>query len=328
MPASLGIWRAHIGFAQEVTYGTTVATASVFIPAQTYDTYEDMQGIVLDEAMRAAPSRIYGAYTGMREGRWAATMPFYPNQTGRFLSYFLSNDTIGSSSNANGWQHNMILNSSANPHSDTIFHFFGSTTAERMFAGAAYESLDLKFSRASGMMTAKVAAKSFSPSTAGISEQAPSYTSDPPFRGWQAIFSVGATTRATLLDYELNIKREIDLVFAANNSQNPVAFEAGKLEMKFKLKMYGSTEEPYTDYRALTQQQMSIQFLDTVPGTTSNLLQIVGQKAVFTKVNPNHSGKFLTYDIEGEYVHNTSAGGDSGPAQFNLTVATSSQFST
>src|SRR6185503_13120776 len=112
---SFGSWDAYIGFGNEsTTYGST-ATASVYIPALSYDSYVDDQGVVLDDAPRSAPTKVFGAYTGVRQGSWSATFPYYPLQCARFWPRLLgSTGTVGSSSNQ-GWQHTFTLNSSGNP---------------------------------------------------------------------------------------------------------------------------------------------------------------------------------------------------------------------
>lgn len=318
---SLGTWRNHAGFATEVTYGTTVAAATIYLPFNTWDDYTDDQGIVLDNAMRAVPSNVLGAYAGMKQGKWGATFPYFPNEAARFWPKLMGTDTVVSSSNG-GWQHLFTMNSSANPNSDTVFLFFGSTYSERQFVGTAYTGLDFKFSRASGMATAKITAVSAAPSS-GVAEQVPSYTSNPPLRGWQAVFSIAGSTRTTLQELELNLSREAELVFAGNNSQRPSAVEYGALDAKGKMKLYGSTEEPYIDYQALTQQNIDLQLVDTAPGSTVNRLGLTMSKVVFTKVTPNMSGKYLAYEIEFQAVHNSSAGGDSGPIQVTTTILSS-----
>jgi hypothetical protein len=314
--------------ATETIYGTAIAAPSTYLPALSYDTFDDEQGVVLDDAPRGVPAKVQAIYPGVRQGKWGATFPYYPNQIGRFFPRLFGTDTIGSSSNG-AWQHTFLANSSASPLSDTIFVFTGSTAFESRFAGSVYTNLDFKFSRATGMVTAKVAAIGFAPTTS-IGEQSPSYTADPAFRGYNCVFALGGTTQNTLLDFEANFTREQELVFAANNSQNPAAFESGALDIKGKMKFYGSTEKPYTDYRANVQQSMDLVFQDSTTmsmgASTSNRLEMLFSKIEYTKVTPVMSGKYLAWEIDFQCIHNSSAGGDSGPASIFTTVATSSAF--
>ena len=328
---SFGSWRAYIGFGTESTspYGST-ATATIYIPALSYDSYVDDQGVVLDDAPRAVPTKVQNAYAGVRQGSWSATFPYYPLECARFWPRLNgSTDLVGSSSDA-GWQHTFVMNSSSNPYTDTVIMFTGSTATERRFSGSAYTGLDFKFSRATGMATVKVSAISAAPSTVITGEQAPTWPGattgtgfNSPLRGWQATFDIGGTTQTSLLDFELNVTREAELIFAANNSQRPSAVEFGALDAKGKISFYASTEKPYADYQALTKQSLGLVLTDSLPGSTTNKLTIQVSKFVFTKVTPNFSGTYLKYDAEFQCLHSSSAGSDSGPFLITTTINSS-----
>lgn len=326
MAASVGIWRGHVGVATETVYGSTATAPWAYIPVISYDDYTEDMGLVMDDAYRGAPAKVFGVYSGMQQGKVGLTVPYYPNQVARFFPKLMGTDSIGSSSNG-GWQHNFLANSSGTPTSDTVFWFYGSTTlGDRTFSGLQWQALDFKFSRASGMATAKLTGIGAAPTTAFASENTPSYSSDPALRGWQATFAIGGTTNAQLIDFELNVSREVELVFAANNSQRPAFAEVGALDAKGKMTFYGSTDLPLLNYRNNTQNQLDLLLIDTVGGSTINRLEITGNKVVFNKVTPSFKGKFLQYEVEFQCINNTSAGGDSGPFQCITTVATSSSY--
>jgi hypothetical protein len=326
---SFGTWRAYVGFGTEIAFGSTV-TATIYIPALSYDSYVDDQGVVLDDAGRSVPTKVFAAYTGVRQGSWSATFPYYPLECARFWPRLNgSTDNVGSSSDA-GWQHTFVMNSSSNPYTDTVIMFTGSTATERRFAGSAYTGMDFKFSRATGMATVKVSAISAAPSTVLTGEQSPTFPGattgtgfNAPFRGWQATFDIGGTTQLTLQDFEFNVTREAELIFSGNNSRVPSAVEFGALDAKGKVTFYASTEKPYTDYQAGTKQSMGLVLTDQLPGSTTNKLTIQISKFIFTKVTPNFSGKYLTYDAEFQTLHSSSAGTDSGPFSIFTTVNSS-----
>jgi hypothetical protein len=320
MPNSYGAFKSHFGEAIETVYGTTVGTPTVWVPVSSWDDLSEDQGLVMDETKRGKAALLYGVYSGMAQGSWGITGPYFHNPSARFWARLLGTDTIGSSSNG-GWQHNFTL--ADLPLSATAFVWTGSTVAERQWVGSQYSDLTFKFSRASGMASIKVAAKSFAPST-GITETTPVYTTDPAARGWQAVFSIGGSTKTTLLDYEISFKRPVDLIFAANNSQKPAAVEVGPLDVSGKLRLYGSTEGPYTNYRANTQQSIDIQLSELTAGSTQNALEILMSKAVFSNVKPDLGGNYLIWDTDFRAIYNSTAGGDSGPAQVFATISTSS----
>lgn len=327
MPNSYGTFRTHVGFASEVSYGTTAAAAQVSIPFLSYDDYTDDQGLVMDVGGRAKASHVFGVYTGVQQGKWSGTAPYYPNECYRFFHRLLGTDTVGSSSGGAGggtvtaWQHTLTL--ADLPASDTIFDFFGSTLGDRAFSGAQCEKVDFKFDRASGMATIKPSYKSAAPSTGPGTEATPSYGTDTPFRGFEAVFSVGGSTKTTLLTFDMSLTRQVDLIFAGNNSQRPSAVEVGDFDVTGKLSIYGSTDQPYVDYRANTQQAVELVLTDTAAGSSYARLDILMTKCVFTKVTPDRSGNFLRYDVEFQGIHNAT---DAGPIQLIATIASSSSM--
>ena len=315
-------FKSHVGIATETTYGTTVATATVFLPVESFDEFEDDQGLVMDEASRQKASKLFGVYTGVQQGAVGYTFPYYNEIASRFWGGIVGADTIGSSSSITGWQHAIALGDA--PPSYTIFDFITGQAVERQWVGAQMQSLNFKFERNAGKATIKPSWKSAAPSS-GISEQTPTYTSTPAMRGWEAVWSVGASTKVTLLGIDLTLTREVNLVFAGNNSQRPTAAEVGPLDITGKVSWYGSTDGIYTDYRANTSRELRLRMTDTLAGSSHSVLDIIMSDCRFTKVTPDRSGTFIRYDGEFRAVHNAT---DAGPIQVNFTVATSSSFST
>lgn len=327
IPNSYGTFRTHVAFASEVSYGTTATANQVYIPALSIDDYTDDQGLVLDQGGRSKASHVYAVYSGMQQGKWSGTFPYYPNECYRFFHRVLGTDTVGSSSagggggTVNGWQHTLSL--ADLPASDTIFDFFGSTLGDRAFSGAQCEKVEFKFDRASGLATIKPSYKSAAPSTGPGTEATASYGSDTPLRGYEAVFSVGGSTRTTLLTYELSLSREVELIFAGNNSQRPSSVEVGDFDVTGKISFYGSTDQPMTDYRANTQQVVDVVLTDTSVGSSYARLDLLMTKCVFTKVTPDRSGKYLRYDVEFQGIHNAT---DAGPIQIIATIASTSSM--
>ena len=317
-------WAGHFGMAVETVYGTTVATPTVWIPVTSLDEYTDDQGIVYDEAIRASATKLQDAYAGMEQGQYSATFSYYPEQCARLWPLILGADTVGSCSNAQ-WPHT-FKTSTGNPFSATLFDFTPGSTVERQFVGAMMDSLNFKFSRASGTVAIKPHWISAAPST-GIAESSPSYSAVIPLRGWQPVFSIGGSTKVTLLDFDMTIARPQELVFAGNNSQRPSAAESGQVDVTGKFSVYGSTDGPYTDYRALTSREVRLLLPenDGVSGSTYSRLDIILTSAIFTNAKPDRSGQFVKWDVDFRGKYNAT---DGGAIQVIATVSTTSQFST
>ena len=324
MPNSYGTFRTHVGFATEITYGTTVA-AVTWIPANSYDDFTDDQGYVMDIGGRAKASKVYAIYPGVQQGKGAYTFNYYTNECARFWARLLGTDTLGSSSGGagggtvTGWQRTFTL--ADLPLSDTVQDFFGSTLGDRSFAGAVYESLNFKFDRKTGLATIKPTFLSAAPTTGPGTEATPSYGTDAALRGYEAVFSVGGSTKTTLLTFDLTLTRQVELIFAGNNSQKPSGFETGNFDCVGKIEFYGSTDQPYTDYRAGTQQAIELVMTDTTVGSSYARLDILATKAQFTKVVPDRSGPYLRYAADFQAIHNAT---DAGPLQVITTISTSS----
>lgn len=319
--AGVQTWKSHFGMAQEVSgYGSTVATPTVWIPVASFDEYDDDMGLVFDDAIRANATKLQQVYPGAQQAKYSNTFNYYPNECARFWPYILGADTLGGTSSNGGWIHT-FTSTGPTPYSATLFDFYG-YAPERQFVGAQMDSLNFRFDRASGMATIKPHWMSAAAST-GISETTASFGSTVAFRGWEAVFSIGGSTKLTLLTYDLTATRDVTLLHVGNNSQRPGDREVGQIDVTGKLSLYGSTDGPYTDYRANTVNAISAIFTDTT--STTFRLEIDVTAAHFTKVSPDRSGPFLRWDVDFRGKYNTT---DLGPFSVITTIATSSSLST
>lgn len=316
-------WRSHFGFAIETTYAATVATPTVWIPFKDNPEYDDDQGLVADEGIRAVSSKLIDLYPGVHKGSYSATFDYYPNECLRFFAQILGADTVGSSSNA-AWQH--TITQGANPFAATLFDYNGDTGSnlERQFTGAVMDSLNFRFERGSNLVTIKPHWVTGAVST-GVSETSKTYTTIYPMRGWMPVFSIGGSTKVTLLSFDLTISRETNLIYAGNNTQQASQAESGQVDVTGKLSLYGSTDGAYVDYRANTSRELRVRFPDGTAGSTYALLDILMTSAHFTKATPDRSGPYLRWDTDYRAKYNTT---DSGSIQVVATVASSSSFST
>lgn len=323
-PIGVPTWRSHFGMAQEATFGSTVATPTVWLPVNSFDEYDDDMGLVFDEGKRNTPAKLIAVYSGVQQGKYGATFNYYPNEAVRFWAGILGNDTVSAASSNGYWPHTIIA-STGQPYSYTLFDYFGTTGPERQFTGATMDSLNFKFDRASGAATIKAHWASMNAST-GITETTPVFGTEPFFRGWEAVFAINASTKVTLLTYDITATRDVNMIFAANNSQDPSFAEVGAIDVTGKLSLYASTDGVYTDYRAGTQQPLDIVLTDTLAGSSGARLEILLTKAIFTNVKPDRSGPYVRWDVDFRGVTNATDGG--GPFQVLATVATSSSLST
>jgi len=318
-------WRSHFGLTLETAFATTGSVPKVWIPLKDNNPeYDDDQGYIFDEGIRAVSSKLIDVYPGVHKGSYSATFDYYPNECAYFWPSILGLDTVGSSSNGQ-WQH--VFSQAANPYSWTLFDYIGSTGMtgpERQFTGAVMDSLNFRFERGSNTVTVKPHWVTGAVST-GIAETTASFTSIFPLRAWQPIFSIGGSTKVTLLTYDLTITRETNLIYAGNNSQQASAGESGQLDVTGKMSLYGSTDGPYIDYRANTSRAVNLVFPEGTPGSTYSILSITHTATHFTKVVPDRSGPYLRWDVDFRAKYNTT---DVGTIAVITTTSASSSLST
>ena len=317
-------WRSHWGIAVESAYASTATTPVLWMPLKENPEYDDDQGYIFDEGRRAVSSKLIDVYPGVHKGSYGATFDYYPNEAARFWPGILGTDTVGSSSNG-FWQH--TFTQGATPPSYTIFDYWGSTDAtgpERQFTGAVMDSLNFRFDRGSNLIQVKPHWVTGAVST-GIAETTATYTTLHPLKGWAPVFSIGGSTKVTLLAWDMTVARETEIFYAGNNSQQASAAESGQIDITGKLSLYASTDGPYIDFRANTAREIRLRFPDGTAGSTYSLLDITMTSAHFTKVTPDRSGPYLRFDADFRAKYNTT---DSGSIKVLATISTSSSIST
>lgn len=319
------VWRSHVSFVREQTYGSTGSGSAVYIPVLTYDTWEDNRERVLDNAFRAVPSKDFAVYSGVNSGRTGYTWYFYPDVMGRFLKGIFGAEAVTQTTVGNRGVH--TFGSTDTPASETIYDFYGVAGSERRFHGSQMQSMNLSFETQTGALQMKNEWLSFAAST-GISETTFSYTGTSgviPHRGWQATLALANSTNLRLLRFNVDLKRAVDLIYGANNSQNPSAREVGPLEITGSLSFYGgtssggSTETEYTLFRNNTSTSMVIDLQDSTAAlSTANGLTLTFSNANFYPATLDRSGNYVRWDVPFRALHNVT---DSGPAAFALAIA-------
>jgi hypothetical protein len=314
------IFRSHLGHAREATYGSTGTGTVFYIPVTSYDEWEDDRERILDSGIRGVASKDFFVYQGVNKGRTGYTWMNYPTYAPRFLKDIFGLEVVAASSAGDtGRLH--TFGSTDLPLSATLYDYYGVPAAERRWHGAQMERMELKFDAGSGAMTMKTVYRSFAAST-GITETSASYTTDTPKRGWEGALTLGGSTNNRLIGFNITFAREVNLVFSASNSQNPISREVGPLEVTGTCSFYGgtssggSTDTEYSMYRNNTSTSLSLMLAE--PGASSfNSFQITMSNMNFYPVTVDRGGSFVRYDAPFRAFHNAT---DSGPASVNVTL--------
>lgn len=284
----------HIGLAFETTYGTAVAP-TVFIPYDTVKAEDDIKKVV-DEARRAVLTKDFGVYNTTRQGKVEIDANVYPE----ILGYFLKGILGGYAVTGTGPYTHTFTVANTLPPSFTISDYNSMT--ERQYAGAVISELGLKFDTENLM---KLNAKFESKASVTTTTNTPTFSVTDPFRGFQATLKIGGSSNLNMVGGEVTIKRDVALLFTANNTQDPSKFSAGRIELTGKLTFDVEDETELNYY--LQGTQPSLQFTFTRDANTS--LDITCSKVDFTKATVDRGQEYVRVDAEFRALYNTTDNG-------------------
>lgn len=113
-----------------------------------------------------------------------------------------------------------------------------------------------------------------------------------------------------MLGGELNLKRQVNMVFGANNSQDPSLNQIGPLEVTGKLLFYMTDDTELNNYLNNSQPAVSILFTS---GT--NTLALALGKCDFEKAKIDRGAEFVKVDAQIRGHYNTA---DAGPCKITV----------
>jgi len=210
-----------------------------------------------------------------------------------------------------------LLNSgAAQPSSLSITDYQGPTasTGTRVYPGCCLSELTLKGTPESSVLefdakgmgwpSASAAAFSTSPSTAL------------PQAAWRSQVGLNGTVSGapilTVNEFEVTIKRELELIYTAQNSQNPYFIQRGNLTASGKLNAVVNDETFLTYLISNTQPQLQIIVSNVLSGANLLALQVDVQQAAFTDSKIGRGKAAVEYGAGYDAVANTVNAGQSG----------------
>lgn len=257
-------FRLFAGLAKETTWGTAVP-ATTFYPilkpkhAVKYQT-------ILDQGFRSNAAKDQGWFQGTAHTEIDyPDMMFYPDDSGHLFMGMLGTDTI---SGAGPYTHTITLLNSALPPSYTLVKFDALLATARSVAGSYMEDVTLKFAHR-GALTVGVKARG--KIEANVTAPSNTYSSAPILMPWQGALTLGGGSNAKLIDFSLNIKRPVELIFGINNSQDATAGNVGPIEVTGKMTFVPTDFTEINYYLNNTQPATSIVFTS---GTNTLTLQM------------------------------------------------------
>lgn len=296
----------HLGVAMEATFGTAVPP-TLYIPYNTIKV-EDAIKKVTDDLRRGVLTKEFAVYNTTRSGTVEIDSMAYPDALGFFLKAVFGQDTVTGSS---PYSHKFTVANALCP-SVTVQDYNAIT--ERQYAGGLVQEVGLKFDSEKEI---SMSAKMISKASVTTTTTTPTISSVKPFLGFTAALKIGGTSNLNLVGGEVTFKREAQLIFGANNTQDPTKYVTGRIEVAGKLTFDVEDETEFLLYTNGTQPTLDILFTQDA----SNSLDLSFGKVDITKAVVDRSQEFVRVDIDFKGLYNTT---DSGIATVTLKNAVAS----
>ena len=222
-----------------------------------------------------------------------------------------------------------LLNTgSAQPSTLTLIHYLGptATTSARAYPGACLSELNLTYNAETMLFTFDAKGSSW-PSVPAAALPTPNPTAITPIASWRAILGIGGpASGGTLLKYvadgAINIKRQLDIVFTAQNQQVPYDIVRGTLGIAGKLNFVAVPDESQL-LNMLNNSQPQLQVIvdNGQSGTAHGLIQFDAQQAAYMDFIPETGKAAVGYTGAFDAIANTTnAGVSAGYSPGKVTV--------
>lgn len=305
--APAATWQLQLGLAKETTLGTAVP-ATTFLPVKT-PKFIVKYATIRDDAMRGNASMDQAYYQG--EGYTevdTGDMHFYPDDSLHFLMAVLGVDTI---TGAGPYTHPLTLLNTGRPPSYTFQKYDSSVATVRQVAGVLINDVSLKFTTTNSKLI--LAAKGKGRIATNATKQAAAYSTAGMLLPWQAALTLAGGGNIKLLDFQLNLKRAVDLIFGAQGTQDSTDGNVGPLEVTGKMTFASADYTEYNYYLNNTQPITSIVFT-----SGANTFTIQMSKTAFEDpTDLDHGSTYLKTSASFRAIANaTDAGTGNSPIKF------------
>ena len=227
------------------------------------------------------------------------------------------------------------------PVTHTFTHYEGTpaTTGARQFPSSCLSELTLKWNAETALFTFEAKGSSWpSVIAAGTPTAAPSTV--PPIASWRGLLGVsgpasGGTLVSTAMDGEITIKRNLEPIFTAANTQSPLIIQRGACDVSGKVNFVAvsnsfsagtSAEQPYLFMINNTQPQVQLVLSNGSAGAANITHTINTQSTAFTASKFDAAKDAIMYQASFDAIPNTTDSGISGgisPIAYTLANAVS-----
>lgn len=307
----------HLGLGIESTDGTAVV-ATAWVPGMRYRP-QDLPQYIPDTGLRGTANQLYGMYLGTKHSTYSLEGMAYPLSLGNFLAAVFGADAITGTTDIT---HTFTVADTVPSYtlSDT---YLGQAGVGRQWPGSKCNRLQLKFTPEAGL---SYTASFIGWPSATYTPETTTFETDDFFLGWQGAVTFGGTADAALSSFAVDIQRVGSKpVFSAADTQTPYDIFIGEAKATVQMEFYMSAD---TEYAYALSEGTETTVVTVTQNASSAKLTLQMTDLQFTKPTINRGQKYVTVELSGEPVYNSTDSGMMEAALLNtITTAYTSQAS-
>lgn len=309
MPASpaLGV----LGVAKETVKGTGVVPTA-FVPVAQGRKWKDVVSMVDDEGMRGIMAD--GPFDQIPGVTWSEfeipSSPAFADTLPWFLVNILGDYATTGASDPFTHTASLLNSGDGQCKSLSLTDFYGLSggTPARRFSGMQVSEVGLDWN-ADGMLTWSSKLLGFL--STQVAKPAQSFTTVNPSPAWECTATIGGAGNLLIEKGSLTFKRDTEPIHTADGTQAPYKIWQGGLSVEGKLSFVMEDDAELTRYLTTTKPIVSLSW-SHLEAAKARTIQIVMSKCNYKATEPDHSGKWATYEAEIQALPNTTDVGASG----------------
>jgi hypothetical protein len=211
--------------------------------------------------------------------------------------------------------------SNGQPVTYTLSDYYGLGTAStRQYAGAQFESIDLKFS-ADAMLTYTAKAKAYQSATAANPAVTVPFPSTTPTPSWEGVVTLNSTTTAILADGNCTIQRPVDPIWTVDGTQAPYQLFAGAVTVSGAMTLVLESDAQLTYYLQNTRPALDIAWSHGTGASTQGI-KLHMSKCAFTVAKIERGKEYVELAVTYKGLANTTdAGTSAGYSPIKVTLS-------
>ena len=321
-----------VGLAKETTYGTAVATPTIWVPVDS-PKYKAIITPLKDKNLRGSMAATYQQQQGMRHDELQYKTYFYLDSIyPHFLAMMGNPDAV--TGTGDPYVHTTSLyngsgTNSAQPPSYTLFWADGAGKVQQM-PGAIIS--DLKISHGADQLASLDISWVALPATT-ITPPTNTPSAVKPMPSWNSTVTIGGTASSKYSSIEIAFKRATEVIPTITGTQTPFAIFGGPLDITGSFTgvfQNATSDTDWTNYLVNTQPAMVVQTAPPGESSPSHFIQIQMSQVAYDAVEVSGTNKWQEVKTTLQAIANTtdttSGGGAFSPAKIVMQSSVSTAY--